>query len=148
MAWFPTVYGVGKWALDTDIGKKVGKFVTKNAGNMVGTVINKGYLGQTVKNKFNVHGGKLAEAAVSMLGKDNVIATNISDLMTTARGDNVAYRSIEEKLPSTQTLNQSANRFAPYVSKLHTTNYQRIKHKRGKRVVPGVKRLSKFAKKF
>lgn len=142
----------GKWAINSNAGKAL----RINVGNVVGSAVHK-VVGKQHADKVSEYASKAANIASGVLGKDNTLTTNLQDLASTARGDQVEFRSINDQ----QQLNQSATSSdgIPYVPRLHTSNFKRYRLRgrhRGKSIDPRQHRVkkrdpnrkSKFIKKF
>lgn len=90
--------------------QKVSKFITKNAGTAVGSVINRGYLGQRVKNYVSNHGDAINDVSNKMLGKNSEGAVNASNFVKAAKGESVPLRSINETAEETRRMQERERR--------------------------------------
>ena len=126
------LYQAGKFTWN-NLG--LGKFVKKNAGKLIGSVVKR--LPESLKNKAIAAGEYAAEKANKILGKDNEIAENITTGVKEAKGINTAFKlplrtKDEDEMapqPMPQIMPQPQSQIVRYVNSLGKAKNIRLRRR-------------------
>ena len=127
-----TAAEIGKFAWN-DLG--VGKFVKKNAGKLIGSVVKR--MPEKWKNKAIAAGEYAADKANKILGKDNEIAENITTGVKEAKGVNTEFKlplrnkDEDEKAPQPmpQAMPQPQSQTIRYINALGKAKHIRLRRR-------------------
>ena len=124
---------LGLAALRTDSGKKVGKFMLKNAGKFIGKA-GKWTADKLGKPEWSKKASGIAEqgidVATKIFGQNNEVSKQLDSVSKELKGEKAELRKAEEP---NYALSQSMNlqnpydlsNKVPYISRLHRSNFKK-----------------------